>query len=111
MAPSRLPPPSPAPEAPPAPPNLLSPLQVVAQNWLMMVTKVMVTLNQQESADPGTPSVAAAIKDIKKAIQVNALSQKSIQVKYPYLKRLSVSKNFDLHLENLSAKALHLTGG
>ena len=30
MAPSRLPPPSPAPEAsPPAPPNLLSPLQVV----------------------------------------------------------------------------------
>ena len=73
--------------------------------------KVMVTLTLQESADPGTPSVAAAIKDIKKAIQVNTLSQKFIQVKYPYLKRLSVSKNFDLHRENLSAKALHLTGG
>ena len=27
-------------------------------------------INLQESADPGNPSVAAAIKDIKKAIQV-----------------------------------------
>ena len=109
MAPSRLPPPSPAPEAsPPAPPNLLSPLQVVG-HYKYVVIKVTLTL--QESADPGTPSVAAAIKDIKKAIQVNTLSQKFIQVKYPYLKRLSVSKNFDLHRENLSAKALHLTGG
>ena len=39
---------------------------------MKMVIMVMVTLNQQEPAEPGTPSVAAAIKDIKKAIQVTA---------------------------------------
>ena len=43
---------------------------------VMVMMNVMVTLNQQESADPGAPSVAAAIKDIKKAIQVS----------HPYLK-------------------------
>ena len=48
-------------------------MMVMKMVMTMLVKVVMVTLTQQESADPGTPSVAAAIKDIKKAIQVSHL--------------------------------------
>ena len=77
---------------------------VIVVMMVVMVMNVMVTLNQQESADPGTPSVAAAIKDIKKAIQVN---HPYIQVNHTYF---ALSTSFIVNIFQ-SAKTLHPTGG
>ena len=73
---------------------------VMVVMMVVMVMNVMVTLNQQESADPGTPSVAAAIKDIKKAIQVN---HPYIQVNHTYF---ALSTSFIVNIFQ-SAKTLH----